>query len=155
MATDATPAEVTRLATDGTPHVASKLYAACWRACRALGYRRLISYILKSELGTSLKAAGWRVLYTTAARPKGWSAPSRPREVKAPTEAKTLWDGGLMNACLAHHYRIPSPHSTPDEVYDGTGLGTCKKCGHERRFNLNGKEPGWSQHKSAKKSPSA
>lgn len=84
--------EVTRCCTDGTPHVASKLYAAAWRAARALGYRRLITYTLASEAGTSLRAAGWRVLYETAAKPKGWNVPSRPRVVKAPTEAKTLWE---------------------------------------------------------------
>lgn len=84
--------EVTRCCTDGTPHVASKLYAAAWRAAKALGYRRLITYTLASESGTSVKAAGWRSLYETTARPKGWNMPSRPRVVKAPTEAKTLWE---------------------------------------------------------------
>lgn len=84
--------EVTRCCTDGTPHVASKLYAAAWRATRALGFRRLITYTLKSESGTSLRASGWRVLYETQAKPKGWNVPSRPRVVKAPTEAKTLWE---------------------------------------------------------------
>jgi len=89
---DGWTAEVTRLATDSTPHVASKLYAACWRAARAMGYRRLISYVLKREAGTSLAAAGWRPLYEVKGREKGWNVPSRPREVKAPTEAKTLWE---------------------------------------------------------------
>lgn len=84
--------EVTRYCTDSTPHVASKLYAAAWRATRALGFRRLITYTLASETGTSLKASGWRIIGQTAARPKGWNAPSRPRTVKAPTEAKTLWE---------------------------------------------------------------
>lgn len=84
--------EVTRCCTDSTPHVASKLYAAAWRATRALGYRRLITYTLASESGTSLKASGWKIVGSVAARPKGWDTPSRPRVVKAPTEAKTLWE---------------------------------------------------------------
>lgn len=46
---DGLTAEVVRLVTDGTPHVASKLYAACWRAWRAMGGRRLITYILASR----------------------------------------------------------------------------------------------------------
>lgn len=83
--------EVTRHCTDSTPHVASKLYAACWRAARALGYRRMGSYTLKSEPGTSLKAAQWIVLYETRDRPSGWNTPSRPRTVKAPTEGKQFW----------------------------------------------------------------
>ena len=44
--------EVTRCCTDGsTEHVASKLYAAAWRATRALGYKRLITYTLVEEKG--------------------------------------------------------------------------------------------------------
>jgi hypothetical protein len=82
--------EVTRNCTDGTPHVASMLYAAAWRAARALGYKRLVTYILKSEAGTSLKAAGWKVLYET--KGGSWDCPSRPRVDKAPTEQKLLWE---------------------------------------------------------------
>ena len=87
---DGWTAEVTRLCTLGTANCASMLYAACWRAARAMGYRRLISYVLKSEPGTSLKAAGWRELYTNSGG--SWNVPSRPREVKYPTEPKTLWE---------------------------------------------------------------
>mgnify|MGYP000844728413 CR=1 FL=1 len=82
--------EVNRLCTDGTPHVASKLYAACWRAAKALGYRRLITYILASEPGTSLAAAGWRVVGQRGGG--SWSVPSRPRVDTHPTEQKTLWE---------------------------------------------------------------
>lgn len=46
----------------------------------------------ESEAGTSLKASGWRVVGETQARPRGWNTPSRPRTVKAPTDAKTLWE---------------------------------------------------------------
>jgi hypothetical protein len=35
------------------------LYGAIARAARALGYRRLITYTLASESGTSLRAVGW------------------------------------------------------------------------------------------------
>jgi len=83
-------AEVTRCCTNGTPHAASKLYAAAWRAARAMGYRRMITYVLKSERGTSLKAAGWKVLYETAGG--SWSCPSRPRVDKHPLGQKTLWE---------------------------------------------------------------
>jgi len=87
---DGWTAEVTRLCTDGTPHAASKLYAACWRAARGMGYKRLITYILKEEPGTSLKAAGWKELYTT----KGgtWNRPNRFRVDKHPTGQKVLWE---------------------------------------------------------------
>ncbi|GAH46961.1 unnamed protein product, partial [marine sediment metagenome] len=53
-------AEVTRLCTDGTQNACSALYAAAWRAARSLGYKKLITYILNTEPGTSLIAAGWK-----------------------------------------------------------------------------------------------
>src|SRR6185295_11532927 len=46
--------EVRRLCTDGSRNACSKLYAACWRIAREMGYRELITYILDSEKGTSL-----------------------------------------------------------------------------------------------------
>lgn len=87
---DGWTAEVTRCCTDGTPHVASKLYAAAWRAARAMGYRRMVTYTLKEEAGTSLKAAGWKALYETAGG--SWSCPSRPRVDKHPLRQKVLWE---------------------------------------------------------------
>lgn len=50
----------------------SKLYAACWRAWRAMGGRRLITYTLKSESGASLRGAGWLVIGETKPVPPGW-----------------------------------------------------------------------------------
>ena len=55
-----TTAEVTRLVTDGTKNACSILYAAAARACQAMGFKRIQTYILEDELGTSLKASGWR-----------------------------------------------------------------------------------------------
>ena len=40
----------------------SALYGAAWRAARAIGYRKLVTYTLAEEGGTSLRAAGWRCL---------------------------------------------------------------------------------------------
>lgn len=82
--------EVTRLATDGCPNACSALYAAAWRAAKALGYRRLITYILDTESGTSLKAAGWRLVGQAGGGT--WSTRSRPRVDKHPTQAKLRWE---------------------------------------------------------------
>ncbi|MEU7171533.1 MULTISPECIES: XF1762 family protein [Micromonospora] len=71
--------EVTRVAVaDAIPNGCSMLYAAAWRAAKALGYRRLVTYTQHGESGASLRAAGWRVIAT---RPPtaGWSRPARPR----------------------------------------------------------------------------
>jgi hypothetical protein len=87
---DGFTAEITRCCTDGTPHVASKLYAAAWRAARAMGYRRMVTYTLKDETGISLVAAGWRIVGQT--RGGTWNMPSRPRVDKHPLGQKTLWE---------------------------------------------------------------
>ena len=87
---DRLSAEVTRLATDGCPNACSALYAACWRACRAMGFRRLITYILATEPGTSLRAAGWD--RTAETEGGSWSRPSRPRTDSHPTGPKVRWE---------------------------------------------------------------
>lgn len=87
-----TTLEVNRTATDGTPNANSCLYGASWRAARALGYCRLITYTQLGETGTSLRAAGWRVIGERPAR-NGWDTPSRPREDTAPVGIqRTLWE---------------------------------------------------------------
>ena len=84
--------EVTRSATDSTPHANSCLYGAAWRAAKAMGYRRLITYTQDGESGASLRAAGYRVVAQRPPR-KGWSTPSRPRVDTHPVDvARTLWD---------------------------------------------------------------
>lgn len=85
--------EVTRCCTDGAKNAASMLYGAAWRAAKALGYRRIVTYTLKDELGTSLCAAGWKALYSTPGR--SWSVPSRPRVDTHPLGQKTLWEATL------------------------------------------------------------
>lgn len=82
--------EVTRLCTDGTPNACSALYAAAWRAARAMGYRKIGTYILKEEPGTSLKAAGWKAIHETPGR--SWDVPSRPRVDKHPLGQRVLWE---------------------------------------------------------------
>lgn len=87
---DGWTAEVLRVATDGARNACSFLYAACWRAARAMGYRKLITYTLKTEPGSSLKAAGWRVVGEVTAR--SWSTPSRPRVDKHPLQERLRWE---------------------------------------------------------------
>ena len=58
----------------------SFLYAACWRAWRAMGGRRLVTYTLASESGASLRGAGWKVVGETKPRAKPWHGPDRERD---------------------------------------------------------------------------
>lgn len=82
--------EVTRCCTDGTRNAVSKLYGAAQRATFALGYRRLITYTLRSEPGTSLIASGWKCIGVAGGG--SWNVPSRPRIQTTTTEQKTLWE---------------------------------------------------------------
>lgn len=82
--------EVTRLCTTGHANACSFLYGAAARATFALGYRRIGTYILKREPGTSLAAAGWKLIGDTPG--KSWSVPTRPREDKHPIEPKLLFE---------------------------------------------------------------
>lgn len=90
MLVDDFTAEVTRLCATGEKNVCSMLYAAAWRAARALGYRRLVTYTLPEEGGASLKAAGWRCVGQSGGG--SWSRPSRPRVDTHPMQAKLRWE---------------------------------------------------------------
>lgn len=84
--------EVNRTCVIDAPNANSMLYGAAWRAAKALGYRRLITYTQAGESGSSLRGAGWRIVGERPARP-GWDMPSRPRNLRG-TEgvARTLWE---------------------------------------------------------------
>jgi hypothetical protein len=84
--------EVTRVATDGCPNACSALYAACWRAAKALGYRRLITYTLPEESGASLRGAGWKCIGKCGGGT--WNRPNcgRPRIDKHPLQQKLRWE---------------------------------------------------------------
>lgn len=91
MLDDGFTLEVNRLCVlEGVPNGCSKLYAAAWRVARNLGYRKLITYILDSEKGTSLYASGWRLVHKTDGG--SWSVPSRPRVDKHPTQSKLRFE---------------------------------------------------------------
>lgn len=93
---DGFTAEVTRCCTDGTRNACSMLYGAAWRAVRALGYRRLITYTLASESGASLRASGWRVVGEV--RGRSWNTPSRPRVELNPAQDKLRWEAPALAA---------------------------------------------------------
>jgi hypothetical protein len=87
---DGVTAEVTRLCTDGTKNACSFLYGAAARAAFALGFKRIGTYILASEPGVSLTAAGWRLIGERGGG--SWSVPSRPRVDKHPLQKKMLFE---------------------------------------------------------------
>ena len=88
--------EVVRLVSDGTPNACSILYAAAARAGRAMGYERIQTYVLSSELGTSLAASGW-VCEGPAGGGQWHHSDGRPRRTDQPTETKVRWAKELNN----------------------------------------------------------
>ena len=68
-------AEVTRLVTDGTKNACSILYAACARTAKEMGFTRIQTFILETETGVSLRAAGWE--FEQFSEGGDWNQPSR------------------------------------------------------------------------------
>lgn len=84
--------EVTRTCSDGSRNANSLLYGAAWRAAKALGYTRLITYTQAGESGSSLRGAGWKIVAQRPPR-SGWDRPSRPRRsLGSEHVARTLWE---------------------------------------------------------------
>lgn len=80
--------EINRLCTNGTRNACSKLYGACIRIAREMGYHKVITYILESENGASLKASNF-ICEGKAGR-EIWTG-SRKRDNGVPREIKTRW----------------------------------------------------------------
>ena len=85
--------EVNRLCTDGTKNACSFLYAAAWRAARAMGYRKIVTYILDTESGASLRAAGW--VCAGLAGGKRWTGSRRPKEDLYPAQMKYRYEKSI------------------------------------------------------------
>ena len=85
--------EVNRLCTDGTPNACSILYAAAYRAARAMGYNKVVTYILDTESGVSLRASGWRCAGLAGGRE--WTGKRRPSEPLYPAQMKYRYEKAL------------------------------------------------------------
>ena len=90
MLQDGWTCEVIRVATDGARNACSMLYGACWRAVRALGYRKLITYTLPEEGGASLRGAGFTLIGEAGGG--SWSRKERPRVDLHPLQTKLRWE---------------------------------------------------------------
>ena len=87
--------EVTRLVTDGTKNACSALYSAAARVGKEMGYARIQTFILESEPGISLKAAGW--VFEQDSAGGDWTRLSKPdRRQDQPQCKKQRW-GKILN----------------------------------------------------------
>ena len=84
-ADDGLTLEIARCCTDGTKNVCSMLYGACARIAKDMGFRKIQTYILKSETGTSLKASGF-YLEKDNAGAENWQKCNSKRQNKRDAE---------------------------------------------------------------------
>lgn len=80
--------EINRLCTNGYKNACSQLYGACIRIAREMGYKKVITYILESENGASLKASNF--VCEGMAGGKMWTG-IRCRDNGVPQEMKQRW----------------------------------------------------------------
>ena len=69
---------------------AKEIDALAWRAARAMGYKRLVTYILESESGVSLKAAGWKCVGQAGGL--RWTGKRRPEVDLCPAQMKIRFE---------------------------------------------------------------
>lgn len=95
---DPTIAELTRGASDGSTWGAASLCTrTAGEAAVLLGYRRVVSYTLLGERGTSYRKAGWRVtgLRVYAPTAVGWNnRPGRAPTSQVSRHPKVRWEYG-------------------------------------------------------------
>jgi|TARA_R100000773_G_C4203751_1_gene105296 hypothetical protein len=82
--------EVNRCCTDGVKNGCSMLYGAAWRAAKAMGYKKLITYTLEEEGGASLRASNWKLIGEAGGGK--WSRKDRPRVDTHPLQTKLKWE---------------------------------------------------------------
>lgn len=88
--------EIYRNCTDGTRNACSKLYGACQRIAKDMGYVRVITYTLTSEDGASLKAANFKC--SGEAGGLAWTGSRKRDYFVAPEEMKNRWVYFTSNA---------------------------------------------------------
>ena len=100
---DGKTVEITRLASNGTRNVCSKLLGAARREAERRNFQRVVTYTMGCEPGASLRAAGF-----FCEGPAGggkWSRSNRIRGDRHPTERKLRWSAKTAAA------RAPARHS--------------------------------------------
>jgi hypothetical protein len=78
---------------DSPKGTCSFLYARCWQAAKALGWKKMVTYTLQSESGSSLRGAGWKVIAELKPNdPKMWQSRSGRDWQPVTGQAKFRWE---------------------------------------------------------------
>lgn len=83
-------AEVLRLCTDGTKNSCSFLYSACARIAKEMGFKKIQTFILATEPGTSVIAAGWKLAGETVGG--DWNSGHLNRRIDQPMGPKKRYE---------------------------------------------------------------
>ena len=81
--------EIYRNCSNGTRNTCSKLYGACIRIAKEMGYTKVITYILESENGASVKASNF--VCEGKAGLKKQTGQRQKEKTVAPAEYKQRW----------------------------------------------------------------
>lgn len=82
--------EIYRNCTDGTRNACSKLYGACVRIAREMGYSKVITYTLEHEDGASLKAANFKMIGSAGGI--AWTGSRKRNYFISTEELKCRWE---------------------------------------------------------------
>lgn len=107
--------EVNRTCTTGARNANSMLYGAVWRAAKAMGYTRAVTYTQADESGASLRGAGWLLVKELSPR-ANWAQSSKKlahlRDSEEPSGVpRRLWEIRSIAAP-----RPPAPDQ-PEEAF--------------------------------------
>lgn len=74
MLDDSFTAEINRVCVvDHAPkNTCSFLYGRCWRIWQQMGGKRMVTYTLQEESGSSLRGAGWKIMGEVKPRTNSW-----------------------------------------------------------------------------------
>ena len=90
MADDGLTLEVLRVCTDGTRNANSMLYSRVKKIAQIMGYKKVLTYTLTEESGSSLRAVGAQK--DGIVKPREWSREKRKRETqKVYGKEKVRW----------------------------------------------------------------
>lgn len=96
--------EVSRSCTTGEKNCNSMLYGAAWRAAKAMGYRRLVTYTQGDESGVSLRAAGFTRVKDLPARKSWFESSVKYCSKRDPVGSggirRVLWEVKIKDYCL-------------------------------------------------------
>lgn len=88
--------EVNRVCTDGTKNATSFLYSKCKKVAMLLGYKKVITYTLQKESGSSLKAIG-AIIDKNTEHVKQWNSTDKVKRNNQSVTVKPKFRWQLIN----------------------------------------------------------